>query len=89
MTSLGWLVGCPAGMERGSRCASGCGRLLEVLGPEWRVDRCLFGTDGPYGAVDQDQLFDNGKIKRRLESLFPNEKDRQRLLGENFNELIS
>lgn len=59
--------------------------VVEALG----VERCVYGSDGPYGGVDDDQLFDNGKIKRRLENLFPNEKTRRMLLGDNFNQIIA
>jgi len=58
---------------------------VEYLGDE----RCLFGTDGPYGEAAADGLFDNGKIKRRIESLFRDSTTRSRLLGENFSRLIA
>ncbi len=58
---------------------------VEALG----VDRCLFGTDGPYGAVSDDDLFDNGTIKRRIEGLFSDETIRKKLLGDNFTRLIA
>jgi len=48
------------------------------------ADRCLFGTDGPYGLHAADGKFDCGFIKRRIEKLFPDEKTRKLLLGENF-----
>lgn len=52
------------------------------------VDRCLFGTDGPYGELNAQGMFDNGFLKRRIERLFPDQQIRQRLLGENFQELL-
>ena len=52
------------------------------------ADRCLFGTDGPYGHNADDGLFDNGFIKRRIEALFSDEKIRTLLLGENFRNLV-
>lgn len=52
------------------------------------ADRCLFGTDGPYGHEADDGLFDNGFIKRRVESLFPMLEIRKKILGENFEALI-
>lgn len=58
---------------------------VEFLG----VDRCLFGTDGPYGKVSNDKLFDNGFLKRRIESLFPDQGIQKRLLGDNFSDIIS
>ncbi len=59
-------------------------RAVDILG----ADRCLFGTDGPYGTREPDGTFDNGFIKRRLEMLFQNRGIQKKLLGENFLELI-
>lgn len=58
-------------------------RAVEYLG----VERCLYGTDGPYGYHAADGKFDFGFIKTRLERLFPDPGARRRLLGENFAEL--
>ncbi len=58
-------------------------QVVEYLG----VDRCLFGTDGPFGFYASDKKFDYGFIKRRLERLFPDKGIQKRLLGENFAEL--
>ena len=55
-------------------------RAVEILG----VERCLFGTDGPYGFPAADGKFDFGYLKARLERLFPDAGVRRRLLGENF-----
>jgi len=52
------------------------------------ADRCLFGTDGPYGHKADDDLFDNGLIKRRLEKLFPDPEIQKKILGDNFQKLI-
>jgi predicted TIM-barrel fold metal-dependent hydrolase len=60
-------------------------QTVEHLG----VEKCLFGTDGPYGIHGDDNLFDYGFIKRRIERLFPEKRIQNRLLGENFLELIS
>lgn len=57
--------------------------VVEYLGPE----RCLFGTDGPFGFYASDGKFDYGFIKRRIERLFPDKGIQKRLLGENFREL--
>ena len=59
--------------------------VVEFLGE----DRCLFGTDGPYGETANDGWFHNGKIKRRIEALFSSETTRRKILGENFSKLIS
>jgi len=52
------------------------------------VEKCLFGTDGPYGVHGIDDLFDYSYIKRRIEKLFPDKGIQKKLLGENFLELI-
>ncbi len=58
---------------------------VEILGCE----RCLYGTDGPYGFAAADGAFDYGFIKRRIERLFPDSGMRRRLLGDNFAELAA
>ncbi len=57
--------------------------VVEYLG----VDRCIFGTDGPYGFHAADGKFDFGFIRRRIERLFPDAGVQRRLLGENFAEI--
>lgn len=52
------------------------------------VEKCLFGTDGPYGVHGNDDLFDYSFIKRRIDKLFPDKEIKKRLLGENFLEFI-
>ena len=59
-------------------------QAVEYLG----VEKCLFGSDGPYGVHGDDGLFDYSFIKRRIEKLFPDKGVQKRLLGENFLELI-
>lgn len=59
-------------------------QAIEYLG----VERCLFGTDGPYGVHGDDDLFDYSFIKRRIERLFTDKEIQKKLLGENFLELI-
>lgn len=51
------------------------------------AERCVFGTDGPFGFPASDGKFDYGFIKRRIERLFPDKGIQRRLLGENFAEL--
>lgn len=58
-------------------------QAVEYLGAE----RCLFGTDGPFGFQGKDGKFDYGFIKKRIERLFSDRGVRRRLLGENFAEL--
>jgi len=60
-------------------------KVVDFLGP----DRCLFGTDGPYGTKADDGVFDNGFIKQRLVKIFPDQGIQKRLLGDNFMEIIS
>ncbi len=50
------------------------------------VERCLFGSDGPYGPHSSDGIFNNGLIKGRIEKLFPDKGVQNRILGENFIE---
>ncbi|MBN1532864.1 MAG: amidohydrolase [Spirochaetes bacterium] len=56
---------------------------VEYLGAE----RCLFGTDGPYGFHGRDGRFDYGLMKRRIEAAFPDAGVRRRILGENLREI--
>lgn len=60
-------------------------QVVEFLG----VERCLFGSDGPYGNKAADGYFDNGFIKRRIEALFPDKGIQTRLLRSNFLGVIS
>jgi predicted TIM-barrel fold metal-dependent hydrolase len=58
--------------------------VVEYLG----ADRCLYGTDGPYGFHDKDEKFDYSIIKKWVELPLWEEKTQRRILGENFLELI-
>ncbi|SMC72248.1 amidohydrolase family protein [Papillibacter cinnamivorans] len=58
--------------------------VVKALGP----DKCMFGTDGPFGIHRPDGTFDIGFIKRRLERLFPDKEVQQKLLGGTFARLI-
>jgi len=55
-------------------------QVVETLG----VDRVVFGTDGPYGYNGEDGKFEYGYIKKRIEELFPDQRDQKKILGENF-----
>lgn len=59
--------------------------VVAALGPE----RCLFGTDGPYGRADAQGRYDYGLIKRRIERLFPDRSVQGTLLGHNFSTLLA
>lgn len=52
------------------------------------IERCLFGTDGPFGSHGVNNNFDLGVIKKRIEYLFKDQGKRKRVLGENFMECI-
>lgn len=53
------------------------------------VEKCLFGTDGPYGIHGPNDLFDYSYIKKRIEKLVPDKGIQTKILGENFLELIA
>lgn len=57
-------------------------QAIDYLG----VDRCLFGTDGPYGTRAADGLYDYGLMKRRIEKMYPDPGVQRKILGENFLE---
>lgn len=58
-------------------------KALDTLGP----DRCLFGTDGPFGETTDDGTFDYQLIKTRLETLVCGEEAQKKLLGKTFLDL--
>lgn len=60
-------------------------KAVEALGP----DRCVFGTDGPFGFHGDDHTFDMGLIKTRIEQAFPDSRIRKMLLGENFMQVAN
>lgn len=51
------------------------------------VERCLYGTDGPFGFHGSDGLFNYDFLKNRLERIFPDKGVQRRLLSQNFMEL--
>lgn len=59
-------------------------RAVAVLGPE----KCLYGTDSPYGFPAEDGSYDYGRVKGWIERLPVPERDRRRILGDNFMALI-
>lgn len=56
---------------------------VEYLG----VDRCLYGTDGPYGFAGKDGIFDFSFIKKRIEKLFLSKEVQEKILSKNFIEI--
>lgn len=59
-------------------------KAVNFLGPE----RCLFGTDGPFGRLGADKKIDYGLLKRRVLSLFPDPSIQSMILGSNLQKLI-
>jgi uncharacterized protein len=57
---------------------------VAALGPE----RCLYGTDAPYGFPDPDHSYDYGRIRGWVERLPVSTTERERVLGGNFLEII-
>jgi predicted TIM-barrel fold metal-dependent hydrolase len=55
-------------------------QVVRALG----VERCCYGTDGPFGFHDEHHTFDMCRIKKRIEKLLPDAHDRQKILGDNF-----
>jgi predicted TIM-barrel fold metal-dependent hydrolase len=53
--------------------------VIETLG----VEKCLYGTDGPYAGATQDRMLD------RILQLSLSENEREQILGRNFLELIN
>ncbi|MBN2151549.1 MAG: amidohydrolase [Candidatus Lokiarchaeota archaeon] len=52
------------------------------------ADRCLFGTDGPFGSRGPGGGFDMGMIKRGISKVFPDEEVQAKILGGNFLRLV-
>jgi uncharacterized protein len=51
------------------------------------VERCLYGTDGPFGLHGSDNLFNYDFLKNRLERIIPDKGAQKRLFAQNFTEL--
>lgn len=58
-------------------------KTVEVLGAE----KCLYGTDGPYGYPDTEGSYDHGKILNEILSWPLSDADKERILGGNFLEI--
>ena len=56
---------------------------VKAMGPE----RCLYGTDAPYGFHEQDGSYDYGEIRRWVERMDVSTAAREGILGGNFAEL--
>ncbi|MEY4546780.1 MAG: hypothetical protein RL685_2975, partial [Pseudomonadota bacterium] len=56
---------------------------VRELGPE----RCMYGTDSPYGFQTEDG-YDYHRIREWIERLPVSSTERERILGRNFAELV-
>ncbi len=59
-------------------------KAVKTMGAE----KCLYGTDGPFGPEQADGSFDMAFMKRRFESVFSDLRVREKISGENFARLI-
>ena len=57
---------------------------VQAMGPR----RCLYGSDAPYGYPDADGRYDHGAILAEIDRLPLCSRDKDRIFGENFAELI-
>ena len=60
------------------------GKAVDFLG----ADKCLYGTDGPYGSQNPGEDYDYGLIKGWIEALPLSDKELGKIFGENFEALI-
>jgi predicted TIM-barrel fold metal-dependent hydrolase len=58
---------------------------VHAMGPE----RCLYGTDAPYGFHEADGSYDYGEIRRWVERMPVSAAARERILGDNFREIVA
>lgn len=54
--------------------------VIDFLG----ADRCIFGTDGPYGSRGNKGMFDHGMIRQRITKQFMDENKQRKILRDNF-----
>ncbi|MEM1415825.1 MAG: amidohydrolase family protein [Myxococcota bacterium] len=57
---------------------------VAAMGPE----RCLYGTDAPYGFEDASETYDYGEIKGWVERLPVSTGERERIFGHNFAAIL-
>jgi hypothetical protein len=55
------------------------------MGPE----RCLYGTDSPYGFHDRDGSYDYGAIRRWVERMPVSAVGRDRIFADNFRRILA
>jgi uncharacterized protein len=58
---------------------------VSAMGPE----RCLYGTDAPYGFPEADESYDYGEIKGWVERMPVSAKAREAMLGGTFAEILA
>lgn len=58
---------------------------VEAMGPE----RCLYGTDAPYGFHEADESYDYGEIKRWVERMPVSSAAREAMFGGTFREILA
>jgi predicted TIM-barrel fold metal-dependent hydrolase len=56
---------------------------VDAMGPE----KCLYGTDGPFGYPGEDELYDHGAILAEMDRLPVPAAQKQGILGKNFADL--
>ncbi|MFQ6053858.1 MAG: amidohydrolase family protein [Candidatus Bathyarchaeia archaeon] len=59
-------------------------QAVAAVGPE----KCVYGTDSPYGFSDANGSYDYGRVKGWMERLPISDRDRERILGGNFLGLL-
>lgn len=57
---------------------------VKALGPE----RCIFGSDGPFGYEDQEGGYDHGAIIREIDRFPLSQREKERILSGNFLEIL-
>lgn len=57
---------------------------VRAMGPE----RCLYGTDAPYGFHEEDGSYDYGEIKRWVERMPVSSAAQQQIFGDNFRAIV-
>lgn len=59
-------------------------KVIQVLGAE----KCLYGTDSPYGFLDKTRDYDYSVVKNWVETASISSGEKEKILGKNFLELI-
>lgn len=58
--------------------------LARMAVKELGADKCIFGSDGPYGFVDEQGKYDHSVIKGWIERLPISDTEKEKILGANF-----